>query len=336
MKYRTGLLLLSAAALLTLIGGFSFILAVAAGERTAPRRFGVTFAPMQARYLGQDPERVFRLILDELGARDLRLAAYWNAGEPAPGRYDFTEIDWQVAEAERRGARIILAVGRRLPRWPECHDPPWLEPLDPPAIREAQLAYVRATVEHLRRSPAIIAWQVENEAFLTVFGECPLPDPDLIRDEVALVRSLDDRPIVMTESGELSTWRHAAALADVVGISIYRVTYTPLLRRLGYLPYPLTPGFYRSRADLFALISGKRTIVTELQMEPWLANGITAGTVDEMYLSLSPEQFEKNARFARATGLSPLYVWGAEWWLWMKETQNEPRFWEMGKELFRP
>lgn len=304
-----------------------------ATERAAhPPQFGVTFAPSQARYLDQDPKRTFRLLLDELGVRHFRLSAYWNVSEATSTVYDFSEIDWQLREAERRDAQVVLAVGRRLPRWPECHDPPWLADLDADGVREAQLAYVRAAVEHLRGSSAIIAWQVENEPFLRVFGECPPPDIDLLKQEIALVRSLDARPIVVTESGELSTWRHAAALADVVGISMYRVTYTPLL---GYFPYLLSPNFYTSRADLFALLTGKRTMVTELQMEPWLKNGITASTVEEMYRSLSPDQFNKNARYARATGLSPVSLWGAEWWLWMKEENNVPDFWDAAKALFR-
>ncbi len=304
-----------------------------ATERAAhPPQFGVTFAPSQARYLDQDPKRTFRLLLDEVGVRQFRLSAYWNVSEATSTVYDFSEIDWQVAEAERRDAQIVLAVGRRLPRWPECHDPSWLADLDAADVREAQLAYVRATVEHLRHSPAIIAWQVENEPFLRIFGNCPPPDMDLLEQELALVRSLDTRPVVITESGELSTWRHAASLADVVGVSMYRITYTPLL---GYYPYLLTPNFYTVRADLFALLTGKRTMVTELQMEPWLKNGITESTVADMYRTLSPEQFNKNARYARAAGLSPVYLWGAEWWLWMKEKNDVPEFWDAAKALFR-
>ncbi|MEK7766847.1 MAG: hypothetical protein AAB368_11470, partial [bacterium] len=313
--------------------GQAYVQWVQQTERAAhPPAFGVTFAPSQARYLDQNPKRTFRLLLDELGVRQFRLSAYWNASEATSTIYDFSEIDWQVAEAEKRDAKIVLAIGRRLPRWPECHDPSWLAGLDAAGVREAQLAYVRAAVEHLRGSPAIIAWQVENEPFLRVFGECPPPDLELLKQEIALVRSLDTRPIVITESGELSTWQQAATLADVVGISMYRITYTPAV---GYLPYLLTPNFYTSRADLFALLTGKRTMVTELQMEPWLKNGITASTVSEMYRSLSPAQFAKNARFARATGLSPVYLWGAEWWLWMKEENNAPEFWDAAKMLFR-
>ncbi len=333
MNYRTGRRLALFTAFCLLLAGFGFADWIRAAEQRAhPPVFGVTFAPSQARYLGQDPRHTFALLLDDLGVRLFRLSAYWNVSEPVAQHYDFSEIDWQIAAAEQRGARVILAVGRRLPRWPECHDPSWLSSLNAAEERDAQLSYVRAAIEHLRSSRAIAAWQVENEPFFKSFGECPPPDAGLVRDEIALVRSLDPRPVVVTESGELSTWRHAAALADVVGVSLYRITHSSVT---GYMPYLLTPNFYAMHADLVALLTGKRTVITELQMEPWVAEGITAGTVEEMYHSLSPEQFAKNARFAEATGLSPVYLWGAEWWLWMKEKQNEPAFWDAARALFR-
>lgn len=301
----------------------------AAARKTA---WGVTFAPQQASWLGQDWRRTFLLLLDDLGVRHFRLSAYWNAVEAEQGTYDFSDLDWMLAEVERRGGTVILGVGRRLPRWPECHNPSWLAALEPAAQREAQLALVRATVERYRRSPAVVAWQVENEPFLGFYGDCPAPDESLVREEIALVHGLDSRPAMVTESGELSTWRHAAALADIVGVSLYRNSYTP---GIGTIPYLLVPNVYRMHADLVALITGKPVFITELQMEPWVAQGILSSTIDEMELSMAPEDFGRHARFAAATGLSPIYLWGAEWWLWMKETQDEPAYWDQARELFR-
>lgn len=332
MLLRTRGLILGLVALILLTWAQVFLQAAWARQReAAPPRWGVTFSPGQAAWLGQDWKRTFTLLLDDLGVRNFRLSAYWNAIEREPGRYDFSELDWMMAEVERRGGTVILGVGRRLPRWPECHHPEWVETLPAEEQREAQIAFVRATVERFRGSRALIAWQVENEPFLGFFGKCPPPDAALIADEIALVHGLDRRPVMVTESGELSTWRHAAALADIVGVSLYRNTFTPAL---GILAYPLTPNVYRMHADLVALVTGKPTVITELQMEPWTAQGILASTVDEMDRSLTPDDFQKHTRFAAATGLSPIYLWGAEWWLWMKETQGEPAYWDQARALF--
>lgn len=87
--------------------------------------YGMSFNTMYAEELGLDPRETYDAILNELGVRHLRLAAHWPMIEPRNGTYDFSEIDYQVRRAEEVGAEVVLAVGRRLPRWPECHIPKW-------------------------------------------------------------------------------------------------------------------------------------------------------------------------------------------------------------------
>ncbi len=73
--------------------------------------------------MGFDPKIVYKETLDDLNVKNLRLIAYWDEIEPKPGKYDFTNLDWQIEEAQKRNVRAILAVEYRLPRWPECHEP---------------------------------------------------------------------------------------------------------------------------------------------------------------------------------------------------------------------
>src|SRR3989338_1053883 len=93
------------------------------GERAANIEWGVTFAPTQAEFLGLDARQVFTALLDDMQVRNFRLMAPWNQGEKKMGEYDFSSVDWMVKEADARGANVVLAVGRKLFRWPECHDP---------------------------------------------------------------------------------------------------------------------------------------------------------------------------------------------------------------------
>ena len=37
--------------------------------------------------------------------------------------------------------------------------------------------------------------------------------------------------------------------------------------------------------------------------------------------------------FARRTGFSEIYLWGVEWWYWLKEEQRDVRFWDLGRGL---
>ena len=49
---------------------------------------------------------------------------------------------------------------------------------------------------------------------------------------------------------------------------------------------------------------------------------------------MSLEKFQENIEFAKKTGLDKIYLWGAEWWYWLKEKQSEPKIWQGAKKLF--
>ena len=87
--------------------------------------YGMSFNTQYARELGLDWKDAYIAILDELGVRHLRLAAHWDMVEPKLGTYNWSEMDYQLSTAEKYKADVIFGVGRRLPRWPECHIPEW-------------------------------------------------------------------------------------------------------------------------------------------------------------------------------------------------------------------
>src|SRR3989338_11173516 len=104
--------------------------------------YGVSFSKLHSDELGLNWKDVYLTLLDDLGVRHLRLSAHWPMVEPRDGVYDFSVLDYQIAEAAARGADVILAVGRRAPGWPECHTPKWAAALSPPEREERQLAYM--------------------------------------------------------------------------------------------------------------------------------------------------------------------------------------------------
>jgi len=89
-------------------------------------QLGVNFSKSYSEYLGLDWQKTYLAILDELKVKNIRLAAPWNEIEPSIGAWSFAALDWQVAEATKRGVDMTLVVGRRSPHWPECHDPVWI------------------------------------------------------------------------------------------------------------------------------------------------------------------------------------------------------------------
>ena len=134
-----------------------------------------------------------------------------------------------AAEAERRGVEVILVVGYKQPRWPEWYPPRWAANLPTDRTRERVLKLVDAEVAYARRSGSIALWQVENEPFRR-FGEGGDFDvlrPEFLAEEIALVKRLDHRPTLMTDSGELSTWIPAMRLPAL--LAALAVAFLPLI-----------------------------------------------------------------------------------------------------------
>ncbi len=302
------------------------------GSANRPMVFGVTFSAPQAEYLGLDWRATYLDMLDNLKIKNLRLLAYWNQIEVTPDQYDFIDLDWQVAEATKRGVKIIMTIGRRLPHWPECHSPGWTKDLSEKENQAEILTMIKTVTEHYKDQPGIVMWQVDNEPLVDWFGSCPKPDRDFVKKEIALVKSLDSRPVLITDSGELSSWVWAARLGDYFGTTMYRVVWN---KYIGYWSYDwfLPPAFYTLKAKLNGLDLNK-VIVAELQTEAWLRDDISKISLEEQKKSINPEQFRKNIGVARRTGFSEAYLWGVEYWYWLKDKQGDVSLYEEAKKLW--
>lgn len=290
--------------------------------------YGVTFSTKYAKELGLDWRKAYLAVLDDLKVRRLRIPIYWDEIEPEDGRYDWSEVDWMIDQAAVRGAEVILAVGRKVPRWPECHVPGWAAALSEDRQRRHLLAFLEAEVRRYRTEPAVRAWQVENEPLFR-FGRCPPPDREFLKREIALVRSLDDRPVLVTDSGELSTWIRTATLGDVLGISMYRLVWD---ERIGELYWPVSPFWYTERINFISPVA-RKVIVSELQAEPWFVKPPAETPLDEQFETMGVERFLGNVEFARGTGVGEVYLWGVEWWYWLLG-RGEPAFWDAARWLF--
>ncbi len=294
--------------------------------------FGVTFTPKQAESFGLDWRKTYTAILDDLSVRNVRLIAYWNAIEARKGEYDFSQLDEQMNELSRRGGYAILTIGRKVPRWPECHDPAWLSEKSSEDIEADLLVYLSAVVTHYKNHPALSRWQVENEV-LFPFGVCPnMLTFDALKREVDLVRSLDDaHPIVVTDSGEWSPWMQFVGVGDAIGASMYRGAWND---HLGFIPFPVGPGWYQLRARLLAFFNTD-VFTSELQAEPWGKKSIQEMSVAEGLSLFPPEKLRENVEFAKRVGFPSVYLWGSEWWYWLLQ-HGDDRIWMQMKETFNP
>lgn len=295
-----------------------------------PDFFGTTFSTKFCEELELDWKEVYSAILDDLKVKYIRIPVYWDEIEKTEGVYDFSNYDYLLNEGEKRGVKFILTTGRRVPRWPECHSPAWLNRKDIDAVKVDTLKMLKTVINRYKDRPSIEYWQVENEAFLGTFGVCPPLDEGFLQQEVDLVRSLDKRKIIITGSGELGFWRKEAKLGDIFGSTLYRVVYNS---QFGFVKYPLPTAYYKMKAKLAGL-TPDRVMVLELQAEPWVPKGkMIYLTEDGVSRSLSVDQFKANLQYAINLNFGRTYTWGTEWWYWQKKFGN-PEYWRIAEEVF--
>lgn len=295
--------------------------------------FNVSFSDIFAEQLGLDWKETYLAILDDLRPQKVRVAAYWWEIEKEQGVYDFSDLDWQVQTALEKNTDLVLAMGMKVPRWPECYIPQFYWD-DKEKREKALFEYLTVLVNRYKSYENIKIWQIENEPFLP-FGYCPFStiEEEFVDREIELVRSIDNsRPIMITDSGEISYWHKAAKRADIFGTTLYKTIHK---EPFGYFEYPIGPNFFRVKAFLIGIFSSqKNVVICELQAEPWgPAQIYDMDDLNEHFKSMNAEKLAKMADFARKTNFSESYLWGAEWWYWLKTKKDLPEVWDTAKEI---
>lgn len=314
---------------------FLALFLLAQKEKPEKITYGMSFNTFYAEELGLDWQETYDAILDELGVRHLRLAAHWPMVEPRNDVYDFSKLDYQVDRAEEVGAEVIMAVGRRLPRWPECHVPDWAKDLSVEEQQAQILEYMTVVMSRYQEREVIAYWQIENEPFLEVFAydHCGELDEAFFEKQIEHAHTLDpERPLLVTDSGNLGSWHKAYQYGDLFGSSVYIYFWNP---ELGQFRTVLPPWAYRVKENIMNLIYGDReTFLIELSVEPWLLEPITDVPIETQYSRMDIEKFEDIIEYARDTRYERQYLWGAEWWYWLQD-KGHPEMWQRGVQLFK-
>ena len=360
-------------------------------EQQAPAKMGVTFSIPYARYLGLDWQDAYAKMARDLEVKHVRIPVYWSAVEYAPGQFDWKDMDWLMSISERNHMTVTLAVGAKVPRWPECFIPEWAQAQDAETRNASLLDFLQEVAMRYRTSPALERWQVENEPFFP-FGVCPATSSHQVAREISLVRAIDpDRPIQTTVSGEWEPWFYATLSSDVFGFSLYRTSWYGFF---GFIQYPFPPWVYRLHAlagrpfvkegvlsgrkakrgfrvwfgwgrmedgkkglsedrsknkmakekgrGIWGFVWGggggggrfeKEVVLSELQAEPWFPVSFRSRPIEDWYQIFNADTLHDNIAYAKRTGISEFYLWGAEWWLYMKQ-QGDSRLWNAAKEEF--
>jgi len=304
---------------------------------------GFSYSPKLAKWARHEPVAGLRTLLQEVHPDLVRLPVYWDIAAPSPDRLDFNETDRlleviaQHNATETQQVKVVLVVGARNLGAPELYLPSWLTdqgPLDLPAKLRSP-AYTEYLINTFRRyasNPLLYGWQVENEPLDSTnpdLGNIAVP-AQLVAEEVDLAHRLDPaHPVVITTfnsatadldrnadsrlAGILhlaSPWkpaghpRPALQLGDVLGLNAYVATpNTPLARvsvdqRIAWKRDTLEYWTKQARSQR------KKVWITEMQAAPW--NGVGGFTMRDLGTS---------AELYRDSGVSAVFLWGAEQWL---------------------
>lgn len=294
--------------------------------------WGVNFSPKQASDLGLDPKETYLKILDDLKADHIKLAVHWDSIEKTKDSFDMKEFDFYMNEAEKRGVKVILAIGMKTPRWPEYHLPAWIEGISVEDQQKEVLEMLNFVVDRYKDYPNLIAWQVENEPFFN-YGKAPWKDGSFLEKEIKAVKEVDEsHKVVITDSGEMSFWFKPAKLGDIVGTTMYTKVWSGIIKEDFHYPFP--PSFYGRKADIIKILFKKDVWCLELQAEPWGEELIQDSSVEEQLKSMSINRFRYNLEYAKKTGLNTFYFWGTEWWYYMEEKHDNPSFLDEAKKLW--
>jgi hypothetical protein len=312
---------------------------------------GTTFSPLQCYYMDLDFRQAFEAIA-QLGLDRVRLGAYWNVIEKQPNVYDFSELDWLLDRCASSGIEVALAVGMKVPRWPEFHFPQWVSDradtgagtvaLDrrSPAVAELALEFIDRVVGHCKNAPAVKYWQIENEPFtrLEIAGGRFL-SAAFVEREIALVRSrmLSGQKILLTNAIHLPSpklsedqpaFEDSLRLADAVGINVY--TKVPNGVPGQYLEP--TPAFWQQLQDWQGAMRrvDREAWVAEAQAEPW-ENGELVAMQRRNYPSATPRRMRNLVQQLKGLQYGTILLWGSEYWYWQRRQRNNEWWYEVRK-----
>lgn len=299
-------------------------------------KLGVTFSPRAAEFLGLDWKDAFMATLNDLQPDTIRIPIYWNVLEPNKDDYHWEDFDYQLDAIKQTNTQIILAIGHKLPRWPECHLPEWIANESNEEEIEAELyAMVEDVVIRYKDHPNLVAYQVQNEVLFD-FGDCPewSGKRSRLKGLIERVKEIDrDTKVTTSDSGELSLWLRTSTLPiDALNVSLYRAVYN---EKHDYFYWPVNPYYYKLHA-LFVKPFVSELIISELQLEPWGPTSVEALDQEEIYKSITPIEMINRVDFAKRTGASTILGWGVEWWYYMKEVRNDSDFWNTAIKLYQP
>ena len=300
-------------------------------QSSQPYNLGLSFVPDYATYLGLDPNQTLHALLTDMNVTNIRYVSYWDDIESSPGQYDFSQLDYEFQQAQAANVKVNLSLGLRQPRWPECHMPTWATS-EPYKVWYPQLMnFIATVVNRYKDNPALGSYELENEYFLKAFGTCTNYSRDRLVAEYNLVKGLDNKhTIIISRSNNAIGTPIGKPTPEEFGVSIYKRVWDSTITHR-YFEYPIPAWYYGFLAGVEEIVTGKNTIIHELQAEPWPPTDMVQASQAEQAKSMNAQTLQNRFQYGEATGMKTIDLWGAEWWYYEKVEFNNPSDWNVAK-----
>ena len=304
-------------------------------HKNEPLNLGVTFIANYADYLGVDPHQTLLALRDDLHFKRFRLVSYWEDIEKTPGVYDFSELDWEMNQISAVNGSVSLAIGLRQPRWPECHMPSWTTN-EPYSVWYPQLnKFMTAVIKRYKNNPSLVSYQLENEYYLSAFAKCPNSTRARINEEFEMVKALDNKtPVIISLSNNYFGIPITSPRPNQYGVSVYKLVWDRTITH-NYFEYPFPDWYYSWRAAMTEIVTGKSSMLHELQAEPWPPKGILNSSQEELKKSMNPTLLQSRINYGEKTGFRDIDLWGGEYWYYEKTKFSDSGLWNVVKEAVR-
>jgi hypothetical protein len=295
-------------------------------------KFGATFSTKQAEHLNLDAEDALVKILHQLDLDVIRLCGYWDLIEPQQGIYRYKWLDRLINICEQSCTKVVLAIGRKVPRWPEFHEPDWFHQLGPENQNQVHKKIIRNLINKYQHKEIVEAFQIENEPFFNFGDKKSDYDQDQIKRMIRKFTEKTEKAIITTSpihKFSLITERFAT---KKIGLNYYATTYNQPMSR--YLSFSWPYWFYLFRNKLLGWIdSDLELFIAELQAEPWGPDSSVIYDETEWKKSITPEKIKENFNKMERAGYKEIWFWGVEWWLYQQKYHQNSDFLRIGKSI---
>jgi len=101
--------------------------------------------------------------------------------------------------------------------------------------------------------------------------------------------------------------------------------------------YPWPPAYYYFKAKrIDKQYDLDKIVISELQAEPWSkGDNITEMDLIDQFNLFNRQDLVNNLEYVKRSGFDQAYLWGVEWWYWLKEKKGRPEFWNEAKLIWQ-